>query len=259
MAEAKIYPHLAVENNKKPNRFLAFPLIGIIAKFIILIPVFIEMAVLAFVGFFVLFINWFVISFTGKYWGAAYKFFLGLMRLGTKVELYIYGITDKYPGFTFDTNKILELNIPKPEKPNRWLAIPFVGIAIRAILLIPYSIFVTVLDRGSGIALVISWFAVLFKAKFPESLYEFEKDSIRVSLSASSYLLGLSDKYPSFYISMNHQTVKILLLIAGTILTALNMTNNYSSGNYYNDSYKYQYQKQDYTPKYNNSDANIYY
>jgi len=251
MPELKVYPHLAVENNKKPNRFLAFPILGIIAKMIILIPVIIELVFLGLAACFVLFINWFVISFTGKYWDAAYRFFLGLMRLGAKMQLYIWGITDKYPGFTFDTNKILELNIPKPEKPNRWLAIPFVGIAVRAVLLVPYFIFNEVMQRGSGVALVISWFTVTFKARFPESLYEFEKDSLRVSLATSSYLIGLSDKYPSFAISMNHQTIKILLIIAGALLTAWRLQGTYAPYTLNDSSYKYQYEQYDYKPQAN--------
>ena len=223
MAEEKIYPHIIVENNKKPNRFLAFPLIGIIAKGIILIPVFIEMVFLGFVAFFALIINWFIISITGQYWDSAYKLFLGIMRLEIKIRLYIWGITDKYPGFTFSTNNLFEFDIPKPANPNRWLATPIIGIIVRFILLIPYLIFADVLDRGSSVAMVISWFAVLFKGKFPESLYEFEKDTLRVSLASSAYMLGLSDKYPSFYISMNHQTVKILLILAGALLAFSNM------------------------------------
>ena len=241
MAETKIYPNLAVENNKKPNRFYAFPFIGVMVKLVLLIPVFIEIAVLGIVAFIALFINWFFVLFTGKYWDAAYKLFLGLFRLGTKVKLFIWGITDKYPGFTFDTNKLLELDFVKPEKPNRWLAIPFIGVGIRFILLIPYLIFTEVMERGSGVAMVISWFAVTFKGKFPESLYEFEKDSLRVSLATSIYLLGLSDKYPSFAISMNHQTIKILLIIAGAILTSASWKSSPDISNN-NSLYEYSYE-----------------
>jgi hypothetical protein len=256
MSDLKIYPHLVVENNKKPNRLLAFPLLGILIKMIILIPVFLEMTVLGFVAFFALLINWFVISFTGKYWDSAYQLFLGMMRLSAKVKLYIWGITDKYPGFTFDTNNLFKLDIAKPENPNRWLAIPLVGIAIRAILLIPYLIFTEVMERGSGVAMVISWFAVTFKSKFPESLYEFEKDTLRVSAAAGAYIFGLSDKYPSFSISMNHQTAKILLLVAGAILTAWRMQEAYSPDQIKNKSYKYQYQS-DYSPQ-TDTDYKIY-
>lgn len=225
--QTNLYPHLVVENNKKPNRWYAFPLIALMVKLIFLLPVFIELMFLYIFGSFVLVINWFIILFTGKYWNFAYRYFLGVMRLDGKVRLFIWGITDQYPGFTFTTKGIYTLEIAKPEKPNRLLSFPFVGVLLKVILLIPYLIFSEVMDRGSGIAMIISWFAVLFKKRFPESLYEFEKDSLRVSFATSSYLLSLSDTYPSFSISMNHQTVKILLIIAGSILTVWNTASSF--------------------------------
>ncbi len=222
MAEktSDIYPHFVVENNKKPNRLFAFPVIGIIIKMILLIPVFIEMFFLAIASGFLLLINWFVVLFSKTYWDTAYRFFLGLMRLTAKTKLYLFGLTDKYPWFGLDTNGICTLDIPKPEKSNIWLAIPLLGFLVRFVLLIPYLIFSEVLNRGSGIALIMSWFAVTFKKIFPESLYEFERDTLRVEFAADAYLIGLSDTYPSFAISMNHQTIKILLIIAGAILFA---------------------------------------
>jgi len=259
MAETKkIYPQLAIENNKKPNRWLAFPLLGIMVKIVILIPVFIELAILYFVSTIILFINWFIILFTGKYWDSAYSLFIGIMRLETKVRFYLFGITDKYPGFNFETKGILELNIEKPQKPNRWLAIPFIGILIRAILLIPYFIFVDVISRGAGVAMVLSWFVVLFKGIFPESFYEFEKDSLRVDIAYSAYIYGLSDEYPSFSISMNHQSVKIALIIVGAILAVFNFFGQIGSTvervNQVSNS-KYQYKN---TPKSNYNYYNTY-
>lgn len=221
MAEnTNYYPRLVVENNKKPNRWYAFPFIGLLVKIVFLIPVFLEIIALGLFSIIILLITWFVVLFTGNYWDFAYRYFLGVMRLSGKIQLFVWGITDQYPGFTFSTKGIYTLEIVKPTKPNRWFAVPFIGILVRFILLIPYLIFEEVLSRGTGIALIISWFAVLFKKRFPESLYEFERDTLRVSFAASVYILGLSDTYPSFTISMKHQTTKILLLIAGAILFA---------------------------------------
>jgi hypothetical protein len=141
------------------------------------------------------------------------------MKFCIKIYLFLYGITDKYPGFDLDSNGLFELDIKKPTHPNRGFALPLLGIIARIILLIPYIIFNGVLNRGSGVAVLISWFAVLFQSKYPDSLYEFERDSLRVSLATSTYLTGLSDKYPSFYISMDHKNVKIALIIAGVLLT----------------------------------------
>ncbi len=243
MAEktSDIYPHFVVENNKKPNRLFAFPVIGIIIKIILLIPIFIEMFFLAIAAGVILVITWFVVLFTKTYWDPAYRFFLGLMRLTAKTKLYLFGLTDTYPGFTLDTNGLFTLDIPKPTHCNPWLAIPLIGFIIRFILLIPYLIFSEVLDRGSGVAMVISWFAVTFKKVFPESLYEFERDTLRVEFAADAYLIGLSDTYPSFAISMNHQTTKILLIIAGAVLFAWSAsmpspTNDRAS---YQDTYQY--------------------
>jgi len=250
MAEQKVYPNFSVDNNPKPNRLLAFPILGLVIKLILLIPVFIEAI---FVGLFaiycILFINWFVILFTGKYWTFAYTLFLNLMRFCGKITLYIYGITDTYPGFALNTKGLFALTIDKPENPNRWFAIPFLGIFARLILLIPYIIFSDVLQRGSGVAMFLSWFVVLFKGRLPESLYEFEKDSIRVSFSATAYMLGLSDKYPSFAMSMNHQTAKILLIIAGALLLWGHGDNNGTQTTQQNSpTHRYQY-RQDYTPR----------
>ena len=257
MTEIKTYPHFVVENNKKPNRFYAFPLIGFMVKIVLLLPVFLEIFALGFIALFAIFINWFFILLTGKYWDVAYKLFVGLLRLCVKIILFILGITDKYPGFALDTNNIFELDFTKPEKPNRWLAIPVIGIFIRLILLIPYLIFSDVMTYGLKISMVLSWFTVAFKNRFPESLYEFEKDSLRVSLAASTYILGLSDKYPSFNISMNHQTIKILLIIAGSLLTAWKIQEDYYPDDFKNKIYKYEYQRQNSSPS-TNSDYKTY-
>lgn len=246
MAEApkNIYPKFHVENNKKPNKFLNFPILGLIIKIILLIPVWIEAFFLAIGALIVLLLSWFVIAFTGKYWDVAYRYFLGLMRFWTKVRLYIFGITDKYPGFGLNTNGLFKLDIPKPENPNKWLAIPLLGIIIRLILLIPYLIFTDVMQRGANVAMFLSWFVILFKGRLPESFYEFERDSIRVNYASYAYIVGFSDKYPNFYISMNHQTAKILLLIIGAIFTAFNMAGSFSpepSTYEYNDNeYRYE-------------------
>jgi len=87
----------------------------------------------------------------------------------------------------------------------------------------------------------LSWFVVTFKGTLPESLYEFEKDSLRVSVASSLYVLGLSDTYPSFAISMNHQTAKILLLIAGTILMISNSSTSHNKKTMTEYKYNFRY------------------
>ncbi|MBA3724188.1 MAG: DUF4389 domain-containing protein [Candidatus Levybacteria bacterium] len=213
-----IYPHLVIKNNEHPNKLLAFPIVGIIIRTILLIPVYIVGWFLSIAYMILWIITPFVILFTGKYWDTAYNFNVGLMKLYTKVVLYMYGLTDKYPGFTMDTNGIFELQYEKPQKPNRWLSLPVFGLIIRLILLIPYVIYESVLRYGTYIAVMASWFGVTFTGKYPESLYEFNRDSTRVALARMGYITYMSDTYPSFWISMKHQTVKIVLIVIGALL-----------------------------------------
>ena len=220
----KLYPHLVVHTNPHPSKLLAFPFLGLLIKLILLIPVWLWFIVLSLVYLFYWIVLPFYILFTGKYWNSAYNFTVGLLKLSTKTYLYIGGITDKYPGFKLNDGGIFELKIEKPHAPRRLLSFPLLGFAIRMILMIPYYIFGNVLMYGSYVAVFVSWFIVLFKGKYPESLHEFISDTIRVSNAITAYLTYMSDDYPSFMISMKHQTVKILLIIAGAAL----MFGNYS-------------------------------
>ena len=237
----RMYPELIIPYPEHPNRLLAFPLLGYAAKALASLP---QAFIIMFLGVFV-FILWlitpFVTLFTGKLWNPMYKYSIIYLRFYTKVYLFLYGLTDKYPGFSMDEGGIFALNYPKPEKSSRLLAFPIVGIAIRIILLIPFSLFGAVMGMGAFIALICSWFVVLFTGRYPESLYEFIKDYFRVWNAFYIYLFYLSDTYPSFRISMNHKVVKIILLALGTLLLLLDYGNSFNNAlhppqNQYNNS-----------------------
>lgn len=244
-----IYPSLAIKENRNPNAFYAIPLIGFFAKIIMAIPIFIEAFFLSLAAFFIWIINSFVILFTGQYWDTAYIYFLSLMKFSTKIGTYFYGLTDQYPGFSLDANNSFTLEIAKPKSPNRFFAIPLFGFLARIILLIPYYIFSLVMSRGSWAAMIVAWFPVLFQQKFPESVYEFESDTLRIGLANVSYMTGLSDSYPSFKISMDHQTIKIILIIVGAFLVIINYSGRFNRPrNQY-----YRYQQNIYIPQTNNA------
>lgn len=231
---SNIYPALKVTHIQNPNRFYAVFLIGILAKVIMIIPVGLWLLILYFANFFVAIINSFVVLFTGKYWDPCYELNIGIFRISARTTLYFYGLTDKYPGFSFrNTDPSVTLDMPKPEAPNRFFAIPIFGGVARIVLLIPYFIYAGVLSNASFIGMFISSFPVLFTGRYPEATYELERDYVRVQYASSAYMVGLSDKYPSFWISMNHQTAKILLIIFGALMGIGNIFNggsNSSSG-----------------------------
>src|SRR4029453_10057708 len=93
------YPLLSVHHIEDPNRFWAIPVVGIVAKGIILIPVGIWLYLLSLAVIVVSIINSLMVFFTGKYWGAAYGLGLGVLRLETKAWFFLMGLTNRYPGF----------------------------------------------------------------------------------------------------------------------------------------------------------------
>jgi len=225
--EKGIYPVINIPHIQKPNRFYAFPLFGFLAKLIVLIPVGIELFVLWVVNFFVtMIINPFIVLVTGKYWKTAYELNLGLLRLTTKTYYYAFGLTDKYPGFNLEIKDNYNLEMAYPENPNRFFAIPIIGGFVRIVILIPYFIYAQVIEYAASIGVFVSFVPVLFMGKYPESTYELARDSVRVGMGATAYISGLSDKYPSFYISMNHRGVKIILIILGILA----LLGNFSTG-----------------------------
>lgn len=210
----RIYPDLKVTLITTPNRVYAIPLIGFLIKVVVLIPVIITLIFVGLYCFLVLIINSFIVLFNGKYWRHAYEINLGVMRLGLKTQLYLYGLTDKYPGFCFQINDpLVSLDIKYPESPNRLFAAPVVGGMIRFILIIPYLIYDYILRQAvSWAVLIIAWFWVLVKGRYPEWIYELTRDTARVQAGIQTYMTGLEDRYPSFWISLNHKVPKLILI-----------------------------------------------
>lgn len=229
MTPDNLYPNLSIEHISNPNRLYAIPLLGGLIKVIICIPLFIFTFFLAIGFLFLSLINSFVVLFTGSYWNTAYTFSLNFLRFQTKINFFFFGLTDRYPGFSFSAAGDFTFDIPKPTNPNRLLAIPLLGGFVRAILLIPYFVYVSILKNASGIAIAISSFVVLFKGRYPESTYELARDYTRISLASSCYLIGLSDSYPNFWISMNHKTIKIILITVSVLIVVGNFFSSVTS------------------------------
>lgn len=232
---SNIYPHLTIVHIKNPKRLYAIPLLGFLYKMIILIPVFIETFFLGIAVIFTSIVNSFRVFFTGSYWNTNYKLILGVMKLKTKTNLFIWGLSNRYPGFELNTNSDFTLSIEKPSKPSRNFAFPIFGGIARLIFLIPFFIFQSVIQSASNLGMIVSFIPVLFKGKYPESTFELLRDYTRINLSSISFVTGVSDKYPSFNISMHHKTIKIILIILGVLMLLFSRFGD-SSEKIYHDS-----------------------
>lgn len=214
-----MYPEIEIERIRKPNRWYAIPLFGFLVKLIMIIPVSIEISVLRCIIFLASILNACNIFFRGRYWKWAYDINLGTMRLEVNVSYFLFGLTDIYPGFSLATTVDYSLKLPFNKKPNRLLATPLLGYILRAILMLPYLFYRHIVNMAAILAVFVSWIPVLFKRKYPDTTYEIVRDSVRVDQAVTAYFLGMSDSYPSWWISMKHKPLKILLIVLAVILT----------------------------------------
>jgi hypothetical protein len=81
------------------NRWLNFPILGTIVKFILVIPHFIILVVVGIVVFILIFLAQFAILFTGRFPPGMFKLVAGWLELSFRVAAYVYSMTDRYPSF----------------------------------------------------------------------------------------------------------------------------------------------------------------
>ena len=197
-SEATDYPLFAVAHIQNPNRLWAFPIIGGTIKTLIILPVAVWLLIVEFAATILTIINSLVVLFTGKYWEPAYTVVLGSMRLSTKANCFILGLTDSCPGFSLDSGEGIELEIAMPAEPSRFFALPWIGLIVRLILLIPMLIFLYVIGMLTVLIFWIAWIPVLFAGQYPLTLFSIMVYGLRLQLRVSAYTFGLSDRYPKF-------------------------------------------------------------
>ncbi|MBV8087089.1 MAG: DUF4389 domain-containing protein [Chloroflexi bacterium] len=94
--------HVSFSIPQRSVRWWAIPLVAIWGKLIILIPHFVCLAVLGLVSGIAYLILWIPVLITGRYptWG--YTLLGGTLRWSTRVNAYLFGLTDAYPPFAVD-------------------------------------------------------------------------------------------------------------------------------------------------------------
>jgi hypothetical protein len=89
-----------VDYEAEKSRLLNFPIFGLVIKAILLIPHFIIVYVLALLVYVAVFLAQFAILFTGSFPSGLHGFAVGTGRWWSRVNGYLYGLTDRYPPFS---------------------------------------------------------------------------------------------------------------------------------------------------------------
>jgi hypothetical protein len=156
-----------------------------------------------FVLFFVLIAAWFTfawfawwaILFTGRYPRGAFNFLSGVLRWGERVNSFGSLMTEQYPPFTGqdDPSYPIRVRVQYPEGGiARWRPL------VHWLLAIPHFIVVYFLGLAAAIALLISWFAIVFTRTYPPELFKFIAGVQRWRTRVSGYFLLMTEEYPPF-------------------------------------------------------------
>lgn len=94
------YPvNYAVEDTEERSRGLAVLGIFFPLKFLAALPHILVLAILSFVAFFLVWIGYFIVAFTGELPESLRTFFAGVIRWWIRVNSWIFGLVDAYPPF----------------------------------------------------------------------------------------------------------------------------------------------------------------
>ena len=186
-----------------PSRVLA--LLGVIffIKGLLLIPHIIVLSVLGLVGLVVAYIGYWAVLITGRYPEGMFNFLYGISRWASRTDSWMYGWSDSYPPFSLDAGDYpARLEIDTPEAPSRLLALfGILFMIIKFILLIPHLVILYVLGIVAIVVAYIGYWAVLITGGYPRGLYNLITGVQRWEYRTTSWLLGLTDRYPPFSLS----------------------------------------------------------
>jgi hypothetical protein len=135
-----------------------------------------------------------LIVFRQKYPRWWFEFNLHLTRFSTRVASYLALMSDRYPSTDEEQSVHLDLDYPNVEQDlNRWLPL------VKWLLAIPHFIVLFFLGIAAVVAVIITWFSILFTGRYPRGIFDFVEGVLRWALRVEAYaLLLVTDRYPPF-------------------------------------------------------------
>ena len=145
-------------------------------------------------------ISWFVILFTGRLPEGLAGLQCLYLRYSLRTMAYAGFLVEEYPPFAFATTGPDPGDVPRvradftPQLEDRNRVTAF----FRIILVLPHLVVLAVLALGAFLAVVVSFFAVLFTGRWPEGLRSYVVGVMGWNIRVQAYLTLLVDEYPPF-------------------------------------------------------------
>lgn len=182
-------PHpirLVVTDDLERNRLTVF------FRLILAIPLLVWLTIWSIAVGLVVIVAWLVGLIAGRVPDALHSFMAAYVRFTTHVFAYLGIVADPYPGFTGSSGYPVNLDVAQAGSQNR------LTILFRLILAIPAAIVSNVLQNVAGVVAVLAWFYALFTGRANGGMRDLQAYCLRYVMQTHSYLLLLTQRYPSF-------------------------------------------------------------
>ncbi|MEZ4721924.1 MAG: DUF4389 domain-containing protein [Flavobacteriales bacterium] len=151
------------------------------------------------------FLAFWSILFTGRYPESWFEFQVKYIRWNLRVSASLFNLVDGYPKFGLNAHHdSIQFEIPYPESISRssvllrfffgWLYV-----------MLPHGFILMLLAYAVLFVNFIAFWAILFTAEYPESMFEFQVRYLRWSQRVSCYISYLTHEYPPFSGSSDQQ------------------------------------------------------
>ena len=189
-SEAAGYPmRLDIDHQEEYARFM--PLV----KWLLAIPHYLVLILLAIGAFFAVVISWFAVVFTRRYPRGLFDYVVGFYRWAVRVNAYVFLLVDPYPPFTLQDDPAypVRFEVDYPEQGvDRWRPL------IAWLLAIPYLIVAGLLVYLAEILVFFAFFTILFAKRFPEGMFKIVLIAFRWQARGNAYAYWMTTRYPPF-------------------------------------------------------------
>src|SRR5689334_13326991 len=165
--------------------------VTVLFRIFMAIPQLIVVYMLGVAAYVITFIGWFGALFTGRLPVFAADFLTGYLRWLSRVQAYVYLLTDEYPPFTLaDADYPVRL-ATMPGRLNR------MAVLFRSFTTFPCGIVNNLVTYGAlTLFQFVNWLIVLVKGRMPDTIYQAMSAVLRYQLRVLGFTLMLTSTYP---------------------------------------------------------------
>jgi hypothetical protein len=182
---------LVVKDDLQRNRLTVF------FRIILAIPHFVWLVLWGVVAVLAVIANWFATLVKGESPGGLHTFLATYLRYQTHVWAYTLILADPYPGFGGKPGYPIDIEVDPPVRQNRWT------VGFRIILAIPALLIARIMTNLSQILALFNWVVSLVLGRLPEGMRNFGAFALRYEQQTTAYIYLLTDRYPSFNVSVS--------------------------------------------------------